>query len=390
MTSDTGVRAVPMPGVPPEAADRASRHASLTLGLTLPGDTVLYLLLPLYADGFGVTLPEAGLLLAANRLVRIAGYGWVARGYERFGPRAACVAATLGATGATLGYAVLSGVGLLLLTRLMWGLSFAALNIATQAQATSEAHRASSRSGRSRAIIAAGPMLGLLGAAALTETVGPRAVFLALACVAVLALPFAARLPGGPGQRLRVGGRRLRPPSPLDLWSFIQGLTLDGIFVIGLAVLASAASPDSAVVAAGCALALRYVAEIALGPVSGAIAERCGAARSLIVLSLASAVAYAAISIGILWAGVIAVLLLRGMLAPLAAPVAALANPGGQRVPAIARMATWRDLGAGIGPLLAGLLLPIAPFGLYAAAAAALAAATLALAILDLGAWRRR
>src|SRR5690348_18372952 len=29
------------------AADRASRDASITLGLTLPGDTVLYLLLPL-------------------------------------------------------------------------------------------------------------------------------------------------------------------------------------------------------------------------------------------------------------------------------------------------------------------------------------------------------
>ena len=70
-------------------ADRASRDASVTLGLTLPGDTVLYLLLPLHASVFGVTLPEAGLLLAANRLVRIAGYGWVARGYHRFGPRAA-------------------------------------------------------------------------------------------------------------------------------------------------------------------------------------------------------------------------------------------------------------------------------------------------------------
>src|SRR3981081_1215803 len=61
-------------------ADRASRDASVTLGLTLPGDTVLYLLLPLHAAVFGVTLPEAGLLLAANRLVRIARYGWGAPG----------------------------------------------------------------------------------------------------------------------------------------------------------------------------------------------------------------------------------------------------------------------------------------------------------------------
>jgi hypothetical protein len=38
------------------------------------GDPVLYLLLPLHAAAFGITLPEAGLLLAANRIVRIFGY----------------------------------------------------------------------------------------------------------------------------------------------------------------------------------------------------------------------------------------------------------------------------------------------------------------------------
>lgn len=45
------------------------------MALALPGDAILYLLLPLYAASFGVSLVEAGLLLAANRLVRIAGYG---------------------------------------------------------------------------------------------------------------------------------------------------------------------------------------------------------------------------------------------------------------------------------------------------------------------------
>jgi MFS family permease len=144
----------------------------VTLGLTLPGDTVLYLLLPLHAAVFGVTLPEAGLLLAANRLVRIAGYGWVARGYHRFGPRAACVAATFGAAAATLGYALTTGLIPLLVARLLWGLSFAVLNIATQALVTADAAVAGRRSGRSRAIISTGPMLGLLGGAMLAEIIG--------------------------------------------------------------------------------------------------------------------------------------------------------------------------------------------------------------------------
>jgi hypothetical protein len=60
---------------PVQSADANSRYASLTLGFAHPGDTLLYLLLPLHHAMFGITLAEAGLLLAANRLVRIAGYG---------------------------------------------------------------------------------------------------------------------------------------------------------------------------------------------------------------------------------------------------------------------------------------------------------------------------
>lgn len=263
------------------------------------------------------------------------------------------------------------------------------MNISTQALATAEARSASRRSGRSRSIIAAGPMLGLVTGAVLADIIGPREVFAALGFIALAGIPIAFLLPPGRGQQVQTRNRRFGLPSPLDTWSFMQGLTLDGIFVVGLAVLAQQASPESATLAAGAALALRYVAEIVLGPPSGIIGERCGAARSLIVLSFASAIAYAAISAGALWTGVVAVVLLRGMLAPLAAPVAAEANPGGERVAAIARMASWRDIGAAMGPLLAGAVLPIAPVSLYVGAALALATATLALAVLDIGSWRR-
>ena len=87
-------------------ADRNSRNASATLAFAQPGDTLLYLLLPVHHAEFGVSLAEAGLLLAANRLVRIAGYGWVARLYADRGPHTACVLAALGSLLATLGYAV--------------------------------------------------------------------------------------------------------------------------------------------------------------------------------------------------------------------------------------------------------------------------------------------
>lgn len=360
-------------------ADRASRDAALVLGLTLPGDTVLYLLLPLHAATFGVTLAEAGLLLAANRLVRIIGYGWVARSYERFGPRRACAIAVLAAATATGGYALLPGVWWLLLARLLWGLAFAAMNIATQALATAEPEGASRRSGVSRAIIATGPMIGLLAGAALAEAAGPRPVFLCLAAVSLLALPFALRLPAEDGAALRSAGPRFALPRSLDVWSFVQGLTLDGLFILGLSFLAAAAMPEGAAIAAGLALAARYLAEILLGPLAGRLAERVGAAWLLLLVSLGSAAGLLVIGAGWLWAGSLMVVALRGLLQPLPAPVAAARAAPAQRVATLARLATWRDIGAGVGPLVAGILLPLAPtLLLYAGAALLLSAASVA------------
>ena len=368
----------------PRAADRNSRNAALTLAFAQPGDTLLYLLLPLHHETFGVSLAEAGLLLAANRLVRIAGYGWIARLYGEHGARASCLLAALAALLATIGYTIGSGLWVLLVARLLWGLAFAAMNVATQALATAEPTGAARRSGTMRSIIAAGPVSGLVAGAIVAQFAGPRAAFLLLALAALLAFPFAARLPrGGEGRPERLPRPRFGVPSRLDTWSFVQGMTLDGLFVLGISVLAAAALPGYAALAAGAALALRYIAEILLAPLGGGLAERYGARRVLTVLSVATALGLGMIGAGALWVGAVLVVVLRGLIQPIAAPVVALENPGRNRVPALARLATWRDLGAGAGPLLAGALLPlVAQEVLYGVAAALLAASAVAISVL--------
>lgn len=377
------VSAMAASGADPRSADRNSRDAALTLAFAQPGDTLLYLLLPLHHDAFGVSLAEAGLLLAANRLVRIAGYGWIARLYAERGARVSCLLAALAALLATSGYAIGSGVWVLLVARLMWGLAFAAMNVATQALATAEPTGAARRSGTMRAIVAAGPVGGLLAGAVVAQFAGPRTAFLLLAAGALLAFPFAARLPrGGEGRPERLPHPRFGLPSRLDTWSFVQGMTLDGLFVLGISVLAAAALPDYAALAAGAALALRYIAEILLAPLGGGLAERHGPRRVLTVLSVATALGLGVIGAGALWIGAVLVVVLRGLIQPIAAPVVALENPGRLRVPALARLATWRDLGAGAGPLLAGALLPlVAQEILYGAAAALLAVSALAISV---------
>jgi len=361
-------------------ADRDSRRAALALGLALPGDTVLYLLLPMYAADFGVTLAEAGVLLAANRLVRIAGYGQVAGFYARRGDRLTCSLAVLAAAVCALGYATLSGLWALLLLRLLWGFAFAALNLSTQALATAEPEGAAHRSGRSRAFIALGPVVGLPLGALAASLWGPRPIFLALSACALLGLAATRRLPalGHPAAPAR---RRLSLPNSLDMWSFLEGFTLDGLFIIGLSYLGRDVLPESAVVLAGSMLAARYLGEILLSPVGGSLAERFGAERLLVGLSLMTCAALVGFGAGWLWSCAAAIVVLRALQLPLLAPIVARRTPGPERVRALANRSVWRDIGAGTGPLVAGLLLPVAtPFWLYGVPAALLAWAAVACA----------
>lgn len=371
---------MPAPLSSPSPTDLHSRRAAIALGLALPGDTVLYLLLPMYAPQFGVTLAQAGMLLAANRLVRIAGYGWVAKFYARRGDRPTCGLAVAGAALCALGYATLSGFWALLVLRLAWGLCFAALNLATQALSTAEALGAARRTGRSRAFIALGPMIALPLGALVAQQAGPRPIFWLLAAVALAGLMMTRRLPTAP-HPVHAAKRRLVLPNSLDAWSFMEGLTLDGLFIIGLSYLGKDLLPGGAVVVAGVLLALRYLAEIVLSPLGGQLAERLGAERMLVVLSLLTAAMLAGFGGGWLWSCAAAIVVLRALQLPLLPPIVARRNPGPGRVQALAARSVWRDIGAGTGPLLAGLLLPVAsPAWIYGVAAALLALAALACA----------
>jgi predicted MFS family arabinose efflux permease len=256
------------------------------------------------------------------------------------------------------------------------------MNIANQALPTSHLHDAARRMGRARSIVAVGPMAGLLAGGIMADVWGPRPVFLMLSLIALAAPLFALQLPTTPEPILRQQPR-FAGPDAFSFWSFCMGFALDGLFVFGLSLLAVAGLGRSGVIAASVAMALRYVSEILLSPSGGALAQRYGARRMLVGFSLGAAAALAVLGAPepFLWLGVLATVVLRALLQPLPAPVIAEACPGPGRVPALARQAVWRDIGAAAGPLTGGLLFPMLPAAIiYASAAGLFAAASLLLA----------
>ncbi|MGR3889445.1 MFS transporter [Pseudomonas sp. 1152_12] len=354
-------------------ADVTSRRAALTLALCLPSDVLLYLLLPMESQAFGITLAQAGVLLAANRLVRIFGYRHVLNFYARNGDRLTCMIAAGAATVCALGNSLLSGFAALLGLRLIWGLCFAALNLSTQVLATAEPAGAARRAGRSRAVIALGPMLALPLGGWLTLWAGPRPIFVMLAGCCLAGLWVARGLPTA-GHDLHSTGRRFKWPDSVATWSFIEGVALDGLFIFGLSIQAQKLLGGDAVLIAGGLMALRYASEMLLSPLGGRAAQRFGATSMLLLFSFLSALALTAFGSYWVIVGAAAVLVLRALQLPLVTTLVAERNPGSMRVSALASNAVWRDVGAGLGPLLAGLLLPVASapwvFGLAGAAIA--------------------
>ncbi|SDG27817.1 Predicted arabinose efflux permease, MFS family [Pseudomonas abietaniphila] len=365
----TCYRIFPRMSVAARDADSASRRSATVLSLCLPSDVLLYLLLPMNADAFGISLPEAGILLAANRLVRIFGYSYVVRFYAKHGDRPTVMLAAVVSALCALGNSFISGFWWLLILRLGWGLTFGALNLSTQALATSEPGGAARRSGTSRAIIAIGPMLALPIGALISLHFGPRLIFLILAFFSLAGLFIAKGLPKIPHAMPSPGGRRFKAPDSIAMWSFIEGVALDGLFIFGLSLQAQSVLGGNAVFIAGVLLALRYVSEMLLSPLGGRAADAFGAVRMLVVFSGLTTLALTAFGFHWLILGAGGVLILRALQLPLVTTLVAERNPGAGRVQALAGNAVWRDVGAGVGPLLAGVLLPIAsPSWVYSVA----------------------
>lgn len=342
------------------SVDQASRRAAIALACCLPSDVLLYLVLPMYAPVFGITLIEAGILLAANRVIRIVGYRYVVQLYARCGDRRSLVVAAAVAALCALGNANLSGFWALLGLRLAWGLSFATFNLSTQVLATADPAGAARRTGTSRALIAIGPMLALSAGAWLTLQYGPRAVLLLSSGLCLIGLLLALGLPRV-GHELPAPGRRLRWPDRIVTWSFIEGVTLDGLFIFGLSAFSQAVLGGDAVLVAGLLMALRYVSDMLLSPLGGRAADRYGAAPMLVVCSTLTALFLIAFGFHWLILGAGGVLILRALQIPLVVTLVATRHPGQARLPALASNAMWRDVGASVGPLLAGVLIPLVP-----------------------------
>ncbi len=354
-------------------------------GLAVSGHELIQVVLPVHAAAFGVTLPVVGFLLSINKIIRVIGYGWIVALGRRIGPRGLMLVAASVAAVSTFVYAWCDGWPALTVARLAWGLGFAALNLGTLMYAMSIVENAGTRVGLTRALGAIGPALVLgLGSAAV-GWLGPRDVFVVVGLFMALAIPLAWTLPPLSVAEEPAGRRRLSQPTVLDLFYFVVGFSIDGLFVMTVALMfLDRYSVETAVLSGGLLLGVRYVAAILVSPFGGWLGDRFGAWRLQILFGLLFAAGFGITAFGLPVLGGVVIVTARAVLAVLGNLVIAQRGDGGSMV-ALSRLATWTDMGGAAGPMLVGLLIPVLGLPpLYAAGAVLL---TLAVAIL---AWRGR
>ncbi|HZP99984.1 MAG TPA: MFS transporter [Reyranella sp.] len=345
----------------------------LVIAVAMMGDALIYAVLPLYHEEFGLSLAMVGVLLSLNRWIRLLANSAVAHLGERVGPHALMVGAAVGSIVSTSLYGLADSASLQVIARMLWGVSFASLNLSTLAYAVSDRANAGKRVGISRAMIGMVQACSLVGGAWLCLHVGSRQVFVIFGAITSIALVAALLLPRLPAERSETRGLKLPIPHRLEVWGFALGFAGDGVFLLTLAFLMKDSITSVApVMATASLIALRWLVEITTGPVGGWIGDRFGARRMSIANCLALVAGFALIAAGHEVLGALLTVMTRGMFNTLI-PVLVIERGKGGVLSSQASYSTWRDFGAAVGPLSAPwLFLNVPQMPLYAALALAL------------------
>jgi MFS family permease len=355
-------------------------RAAAVLGLVWLGDALIYVVMPLHAEAFGLSLGVVGVVLSVNRLVRVLGYGWLGVASRRLGLRALTASAAAGAAASTIAYGLFPGFVPLLIARLVWGMAYAVLNVTTTAYAIGDGQRTGRRVGLNRAVSGIGPTLALSVGAWLALGLGPRGVFVALGLVGLLAVPIALTLPRElavePTQPGATGSRW--KPSTLNVL-FFANAAIDGAFAFTLSLLFAGALPlGSAMLAAGLILAFQRLMVVLLSLVGGALIDRVGPYRVLVPCVVLAVAGLVALAHGVLYPAAVVLVIVRSLLS-VTGPVLAARERSGSTVERLAAFATWVDSGLAVGPLMSGFF--VARFGLPALYQGLAAAIAIALAV---------
>jgi MFS family permease len=356
------------------------------VALSLTGDSTLYAVLPNQAEVAGVGLAAVGVLLGANRLVRIPANPVAGALYDRRSRRRLFLLGLVLGILSTLAYGLVRGFWPMLAARLLWGIAWSLINVGAYAMILDRSSRVDR--GRLTGFYQMFYLLGLtlspIIGGTLTDALGFQPAVAICAGLSAVGLGVAAvalpeTRPALTAVRVRPTGPRLLLRQLLALRQADRRLLLAAglyfaIFFVSNGVLmstiglylgqhwtardqAGGATVGVASVAGGM-LALRALLGIAAGPAAGAVSDRLRSRWPVVWFGLLLGIlGFAVLSMrgGLPAAagGVPLVALSSGALIATLAAVAGDLATGRQQGMIMGALATAGDAGSAAGPLLA-------------------------------------
>lgn len=349
--------------------DRGVWFVSLATASSLLGDQMLYSVLPTMYTELGLQPYQVGLLLSANRIVRLVTNHIAERSCRR--TSLAWLLAVAFSTGALMNvaYASVTWFPGLLAARIIWGVCWSfirqiGLMTVVDAARASDGHARLGRamgfySGISRLGSISGNLLGALG----HDLIGFSATLMLFALASLLAMPL--------GPISRIGLPRTQPPEEqksaslrpgLLFCGFASGCVGQGLIAATLGAVLQARLDGTSVslyglgVASltGMLLASRWAADL-LAPVLGHISDRVGRRSSGAVFFAAGAAVLVAASttgISVPWL-IVGILAFYVTATGVSVVLQAEAGSGGSR--RVASYVTANDVGSAVGPNLGWL-----------------------------------
>ena len=367
---------------------------SLAIAISVLGDAALYTVLPIYAETLGIRITFVGILLSANRFVRLVTNTWSGAIHDRFQSFWPFVVALVVGAMTTMMYGLGWGFASFLAARLLWGTCWSFLRLEGYAAVISDA-KPNSRGrlmGIHKSIVSSGMMAGGFLGGVLTDTIGYRNCLFTFAGMTLLG---AVLLMVERWQDSAANGKRkqnplvVEPPEETDtslpragklepvlsqwmlyLMGFTNvlvnggmvGSTLSRLFKIRFGMTLTLGRWSVGVASAtGTLGVIRWLVSFVLAPVLGHGADRFGRRPLLLSGFLLGSAALLGLIKGshVMWLSLAAVMVSVSRSAisvSLDAAVADLAS-NARRGQLVSRFVTFMDLGSACGPLFSYLLL---------------------------------
>ncbi|MCE5328144.1 MAG: MFS transporter [Planctomycetaceae bacterium] len=355
---------------------KARPHRSVVLvavatAISLLGDQALYAVLPTCYDSMGLRPFQVGVLLSANRWIRLLTNHLAESLTRRLGPGPVLAAALVLGGLLTISYGVWPLFSVLLAARILWGLCWSCIRQVgiMKTMDTAPVGGSGKIMGFYDGVSRLGSTAGLLGGAILFDWMGfsPAMVVLGVLSLAAVAPAAAARRwMGGHSAFHACDGKGRADNAPwLLACGFVVGCVASGIITSSLGyVLKKGMSEQIAVgslvigvaTVTGAMLAAQYVINILGAPALGAVQDRMGHRPATVMFFIAGAGVLAAAAAGPPIALLLGLVVLF-FICTTALNVVLSAEAGRFGSKAYAAYATAADLGSAVGPLLVWTLL---------------------------------